>query len=112
MGLRNILRRWIGDDRTLRSLAVEAARRCETAVWQKVGQRASTMPLAEARGYVRARSAPIVRRQVELVLVSQPDVVASRRSRVVEQALDAAVVRAIEVMRTRSAVPVARRQAA
>lgn len=70
------------------------------------------MSLAEARGYVRARSASIVRRQVELVLLSQGDIAASWRVRVLEQALDAAVVRAIEVIRTRSVVTAPRRQAA
>jgi hypothetical protein len=112
MGLRSILQRWFGDDRTARALSLEAARRCETAVWQRVGDRATTMPLAEARGYVRARGAAIVRRQVELVLLSHPETSAVSRVQVLELALEAAVVRAVDVLRTRSVMPAPRRQAA
>jgi hypothetical protein len=112
MGLRRILQRWFGDDRTVRALSLDAARRCETAVWQRVGERASTLPLAEARGYVRARSAAIVRRQVDLILLSHPDTSAVSRVQVLELALEAAVVRAVDVLRTRSVMPVPRRQAA
>lgn len=111
MGLAALLRRWIPDERTVRSLAADAARRCETAVWQQVGERASTMPLAEARGYVRARSAAIVERQVELALLGSPHV-AAWRTDVLEQALEATVVRAIDVLRTRGAAATPRRQAA
>lgn len=112
MGLRAFLDRWFQDDRTLRALAADAARRCETAVWQHVGSRASSMPLAEARGYVRARGAAIVRRQVDLVLLSRPQLAEASRARITTEALDLAVVRAIEVLRTRSAVqPVLRRAA-
>lgn len=112
MGLRSFLQRWIRDDRTLRAVATDVARRCETAIWQQVAARASTMPLAEARGYVRARSAGIVRRQVDLVLLSRGDVAESSRTRILEQALEAAVVRTIDVVRTRSVVAAPRRQAA
>jgi hypothetical protein len=112
MGLRAILKGWIQDDRTLRAMAADAARRCETAVWQHVGPRASTMPLAEARGYVRARSAGIVRRQVELVLLERPELAATTRLRIQTEAHDLAVVRAIDVMRTRMTVQPALRRAA
>jgi hypothetical protein len=93
-------------------LAAEAARRCETAVWQHVGARASTMPLAEARGYVRARSARIVRRQVDLVVLSRPELSATTHARINEDALELAVVRAVEVMRTRRTIQPALRRAA
>lgn len=112
MGLRAILQSWFQDDRTLKALAADAARRCETAVWQHVGTRVSRMPLSEARGYVRARSAAIVRRQVELVLLSRPQLAAASQARIRAEALDLAVVRAIDVMRTRSAVQPAVRRAA
>ncbi len=112
MGLRSILQRWFGDDRTVRALASDAARRCETAVWQRVGERASAMPLAEARGYVRVRSAAIVGRQVELVLLSHPAVAHVSRFQILELALEAAVVRAIDVLRTRSVAAAPRRKAA
>ena len=112
MGLRAILKSWFQDDRTLRAMAADAARRCETAVWQHVGPRASTMPLAEARGYVRARSAGIVRKQVELVLLAKPDLAPKTRLRIQIEAHDLAVVRAIDVMRTRTVVPPALLKAA
>jgi hypothetical protein len=112
MGLQAILRNWFQDDRTLRALAAEAARRCETAVWQHVGPRASTMPLAEARGYVRARSAGIVRHQVELVLLGRPELKATSHIRITQDALELAVVRAVEVMRTRRVAQPALRRAA
>jgi len=38
-------------------LAADVARRSRGEVWQRVGHRASTMVLAEARGYIRARAA-------------------------------------------------------
>jgi hypothetical protein len=112
MGLRAILKSWFQDDRMLRAMASDAARRCETAVWQHVGPRASTMPLAEARGYVRARSAGIVRRQVELVLLGRPELSTPTRIRIHTEAHDLAVVRAIDVMRTRAVTQPALRRAA
>jgi hypothetical protein len=61
---------------------------------------------------VRARSAAIVRRQVALVLLGKPEIADAWRSDILEHALDAAVVRAIEVVRTRGAPLLPQRRAA
>ena len=38
---------------------------CQEGVWQRIGQRAASMRLAEARGYIRARAAAVVSVEVD-----------------------------------------------
>jgi len=50
--------------RQVKRWAESIAERCWLRVWQRVADRVGEMPLAEARGYVRARAVAVVRRQV------------------------------------------------
>ena len=45
-------------------LANEIAQRSRAEVWNRIEHRASTMRLAEARGYMRARAAEAIHREV------------------------------------------------
>lgn len=64
------LRNWRAFDRW----ALEIAQRSQDSVWQQVKLRVMSMPLAEARGYVRARSLPIVQKTLSAVATGEPDV--------------------------------------
>jgi hypothetical protein len=47
-------------------IARQLAETCEADVWDRIERRIATMPLGEARGYVRARARSVVRRTVEV----------------------------------------------
>ena len=52
----------------LTDVALEIATRVRLAAWEQIADRILPMPTAEARGYVRARVARIVRYEVDRVL--------------------------------------------
>ena len=56
----------------LREHAHGIAARSQAAIADRVAHRLLELPLSQARGYVRARSASILRREVELLVASQP----------------------------------------
>lgn len=69
------------------ALAVELAKRSWPRIWERVQGRAASMTLAEARGYVRAHSAPIVQEMVTAALRNQP-ALESQRAAIVERTTD------------------------
>ena len=75
--------------------ALEAARRARLAVRQQVMEMASEMSPAEARGYIRARSGLIIRREVDRVIYLAPQTLIQRRELIIEQAVQMAVAQAI-----------------
>ena len=58
--------------RTFDRWALEIAQRSQDSVWQRVQARAASMPPAEARGYIRARSLPIVQKTWALLAATEP----------------------------------------
>jgi hypothetical protein len=69
------------------------------------------MTSSEARGYVRARGALVIERQVELLRLSRPEV-AAHRTAIVEHALSVVVSRVLDQHRARRfAAPALRRAA-
>jgi hypothetical protein len=57
--------RWTDVGQRLAAAVVEA---CHAQVWDRVGQGACAMGLDEARGYVRARSVPLLAREAARIL--------------------------------------------
>jgi hypothetical protein len=53
--------------------------RVQNAVWRRVCDRLPAMGVHEARGYVRARAALIIHREMALAVVSQPPLRATDR---------------------------------
>jgi len=72
----------------LRQLAANVADRCETRVAELVGARPAEMSTAEARGYIRARSAVLLRREVGHELRSQRSLPQRAQRRLAELAAD------------------------
>jgi hypothetical protein len=91
---------WMRDDRLIEAAALEVARRCEGAVWERVAPRLAEMTSSEARGYVRARGALVVERQIELLRLTRPEI-AANRSAVVEHSLNVVVNRVLDQYRAR-----------
>ena len=58
---------------------------CEPAVWQRIEGRTSTMSPAEARGYIRARSAVVVNEQVGQALRKHTNWPARLKAEVLER---------------------------
>lgn len=77
--------------RELEALVRTLVDRCEPAVWERVHSRVMRMGPAEARGYIRARSADIVHDQVGRALEEYPDWQASVRQIVADAALSGIV---------------------
>jgi len=65
-------------DSQLLELAHDVAAKSQSAVQSRVQQRLGELQLSEARGYVRARSASIIRREIDLLVNSQPKLRKSR----------------------------------
>ncbi len=80
------------------------------AVQDRAASRAAGMPLAEARGYVRARATGIIRRQVEICLTRRHAVDERLQRQIALHACERVVHLVIAEMLAKS--PVARRQAA
>lgn len=55
-------------DREIEQLAGETARRSQAEVALVLGPRVRRMGLAEARGYIRARSTPTLKRHLQIML--------------------------------------------
>lgn len=83
-----LISRWIdsltGQQRMVEDLTKKIAARCETAVWARVLDVAPSMDPAQARGYVRARAALVINREVQIATQSMTDVTDSLIQRVRE----------------------------
>jgi hypothetical protein len=86
MNLKLVLERFRGESK-LNELARDVAERCRHDVWDKVWRRVPAMETAEARGYVRARAAIVVSREVDWVADHSKWVNGSRRQRLFDQTL-------------------------
>lgn len=86
MILKQLLKRFRSESK-VNQLARDVAERCRHDVWDRVWRRVATMEAAEARGYVRARAAMVVSREVEWVAVQSTNLSETRRERLFDQAL-------------------------
>lgn len=78
--------RRVPSSREITSLVRTLIDRCEPAVWERVAGRAARMAPAEARGYIRARSAGIVRDQVQRLLAANAHWQATVQADILDQA--------------------------
>lgn len=82
------------------------------AVCRRVELRAGAMTPAEARGYIRARSAGIVHQKADYALAHRPTSIVARREALIEQAREEVVRRVMGRVRTPIPAVYARRKAA
>jgi hypothetical protein len=73
---------------------------------------AAKMPLAEARGYIRAKATPVLRADIKIVLQSEPDLGAWAREVLLEHASRHIVESVLKDVRRVATPPVVRRRAA
>lgn len=86
MNLKQVFERFRGEAK-LKDLARDVAERCRHDVWDKVWRRVPAMDMAEARGYVRARAAIVVSREVDWIAEHSKWVNGARRQRLFDQTL-------------------------
>jgi len=94
--------------RIIAQAAGEIAARSHEAVLSRVKRRATTMRVAEARGYVRSRSLEIVHRELAAVHNGRIPFDPATQTAIISQATEAVVIRVLAEMR---AVPQAARPA-
>lgn len=92
--------------------ANQLARRTESSVWQRVEHRLAAMSLDEGRGYIRARAAIVIDRQVDVLLAEQRQIAAKDRRALVDRATDVVIARVVEIHLTAKSRPRGQRQAA
>lgn len=102
-------------DAKLLELAHDVAAKSQSAVQSRVQSRLGELQLSEARGYVRARSSSIIRREIDQLVAAQPRLQSSRKQ-LQHMASEAAIRQVIwQVLRDRkqqqTAAPAARRAA-
>lgn len=95
MNLFNVLS--LGGEKKLALLADEVATNCRHAVWARVCHRVMSMSRSEARGYIRARAAVLVAREIERVQTEGARIKVSQQDRLVELASEG-VIRAVFVL--------------
>jgi hypothetical protein len=101
---------WLGVDR-VKALAERVAGRSRLAAWQRVQEAVVTLPAAEARGYVRARTISIVKDET-LRLIEQEGEAARRRQSQIEDAAIHLLVETITAQSTQMRAIRAMRRAA
>ena len=80
--------------------ANEVAERSYAAVLGRVRRRATTMRIAEARGYVRARALEIVHRELAAVHQGKIKLEPAVQTDIISQATEAVVVRVLAELRS------------
>jgi hypothetical protein len=85
MEIFNLIARLRGDAR-IAELAEEIANRAADGVRERVSLRLGALSVAEARGYVRARSAAVVRPMVDALIAGDSGIKSVWRSQLVEKA--------------------------
>jgi hypothetical protein len=109
MEILNLITRLRGDAR-IAELAEEIADRSTSLVQERVADRLSLLGVAEARGYIRARSAAVVRPMVDSLIAVHADVKPAWRSQLVERASEEVARRLLweELGRRRETTPLRR----
>ena len=80
-----------GDGEQLQGLAVRVVQRSLNEVLQRVTALTPQMSPAEARGYIRARAAKVVNREIAAVYAAEPRLRPADRTRLVSLVTDALV---------------------
>jgi len=75
----------------LAKLANRVAERCRSEVAQRILGMEPNMPPCEARGYIRARAAVVVHREVDLTLARERRLRRADRTKLISLAMDALV---------------------
>jgi hypothetical protein len=81
-----LLEQWLAPDRMER-LAQRVAAQSRLAVWERVQHRIHTLPLAECRGYLRARAGLVVQEETDRLLQQEGSGLAAFRQQIAEKAL-------------------------
>jgi len=81
MGLSTLLSGWLTKD-TVAELAERVAGRSRQSVWQRIQHRINTLPAAEARGYIRARSAAVIEDEIDRLIEQEGPKAAGNRDRI------------------------------
>ena len=90
MGLLQLLSIWRPSDR-LAEIATQIAGRSQDAVAERVSGRTAGMSAAERRGYIRARSAAVIHREVDKTMLQQPHLQADDRTALLQMATETVV---------------------
>jgi hypothetical protein len=99
--------------RVVTQLAQEVAARSYSAVMDRVRRRATTMRVAEARGYVRSRALDIVHRELAAIHNGRITLDPATQTEIISQATETVVVRiTAELGNVPKAVRPAKRHAA
>lgn len=93
-----LLEKWLAPDRMER-LAQRVAARSRLAVWERVQHRINTLPLAECRGYLRARAGLVVQEETARLLQEEGPGLAAFRQQIEEQALTRLIDAILEQVR-------------
>ena len=90
-----LISRWIdrytGQQRMVEDLTKRIAARCEPLVWARVQDVAASMDPAQSRGYIRARAALVIRREVHIATQTLDGVTPAFLQRVIRSTSDAIV---------------------
>ena len=81
-------------------LTKKIAARCETAVWGRIHHQASHMDPAQAAGYIRARAALVIQREVQLATRNLAESTDSLIARVTESTSNVIVRRMMAAIAT------------
>lgn len=98
MGLPQLLAHWFVTDKVT-ELAERIAARSRQAVWQRVWQRVSTLSPAEARGYIRARAASIVKQETERLIAQEGSPAEAIREKLIVAASEAVIAQLLHQSR-------------
>lgn len=100
MGLLKLMGLWLPQNR-LAEVAREIADRSQREVTQLVSGQTAGMSAAEQRGYIRARSASVIHREVDLAMHWERHLRAVDRPTLVQLATEAVVTAVASTPRTR-----------
>ena len=91
-------------------LGEKVASRSRVAVWNRVSHRLHTLSGAEARGYIRARSAAVIERETELLIAEEGAKAARHRDQILRDAHESVIRLVLEQSHSsrRSALPLRR----
>lgn len=81
MGMTKLFTGWLVKD-TVAELAERVAGRSRQQVWQRIQHRIGSLTAAEARGYIRARSANVIEDELDRLITQEGAKAAGNRDRI------------------------------
>ena len=110
-----LISRWFdnltGPQRMVEDLTKSIAPRCEPAVWARIEALVQTMDPAQSRGYIRARAASVIEREVSLAVESLEEKSDSLVQRLTASVSDAVVRKMMASVASQLPAPQLRRAA-